>query len=168
LMFKKDDRADAPQDVNALVREVLMLIRGEVENQSVSVHTELFDELPQIPANRVQLQQVILNLIRNAIDAMSTVVNRKRILRVKTGIYEFNHLLITVEDSGMGIDPKNIGRIFDAFFTTKSHGMGMGLAICRSIIESHGGRLSASLGQPHGSIFHVSLPTGGTMLTTTS
>jgi signal transduction histidine kinase len=162
-MFKKDDQADAPQDVNALVREVLMLIRGEVESQSVSVHTELSDELPQIPANRVQLQQVILNLIRNAIDAMIAVVNRKRILRVKTGIHEFKYLLITVEDSGMGIDPKNIDRIFDAFFTTKSHGMGMGLAICRSIIESHGGRLSASLGQPHGLIFHVLLPTGGTM-----
>jgi PAS domain S-box-containing protein len=163
LMFKKDDQADAPQDVNALVREVLILIRGEVENQSVSVHTELSDELPQITANRVQLQQVILNLIRNAIDAMIAVVNRKRILRVKTGIHEFKYLLITVEDSGMGIDPKNIDRIFDAFFTTKSHGMGMGLAICRSIIENHGGRLSASLGQPHGSIFHVLLPTGGTM-----
>jgi signal transduction histidine kinase len=106
---------------------------------------------------------VILNLIRNAVDAMIAVVNRKRILRVKTGIHEFKYLLITVEDSGMGIDPKNIDRIFDAFFTTKSHGMGMGLAICRSIIESHGGRLSASLGQPHGSIFHVLLPTGGTM-----
>jgi signal transduction histidine kinase len=162
-MFKKDDQADAPQDVNALVREVLMLIRGEVENQSVSVRTELFDELPQIPANRVQLQQVILNLIRNAIDAMIAVVNRKRILRVKTGIHELKYLQITVEDSGMGIDPKNIDRIFDAFFTTKSHGMGMGLAICRSIIENHGGRLSGSLGQPHGSIFHVLLPTGGTM-----
>jgi PAS domain S-box-containing protein len=159
-MFKKDDQANAPQDVNELVREVLTLVRGEVENQCVSVHTELFDELPQIPANRVQLQQVILNLTRNAVDAMSTVVNRARILRVKTGIHEFDCLLIAVEDSGTGIDPQNVDRIFDAFFTTKSHGMGMGLSICRSIVESHGGRLSVSLGQPHGSIFHVLLPTG--------
>jgi signal transduction histidine kinase len=75
--------------------------------------------------------------------------------------YEFNHLLITLEDSGIGIDPRNIDRIFDAFFTTKPHGMGMGLAICRSIIERHGGRMSASLGDPHGSIFKVLLPTGG-------
>jgi PAS domain S-box-containing protein len=158
LMFKKDGQANAPQDVNELVREVLTLIHGEVENQSVSVRTELFDELPQIPANRVQLQQVILNLTRNAIDAMSTVVNRARTLRVKTELRELNNLLITVEDSGIGLDPKNIDRIFDAFFTTKSYGMGMGLAICRTIVESHGGCLSASLGKPHGSIFHVLLP----------
>ena len=85
-MFKKDGQANAPQDINELVREVLTLIHGEVENQSVSVRTELFDELPQIPANRVQLQQVILNLTRNAVDAMSTVADRARILRVKTEI----------------------------------------------------------------------------------
>jgi C4-dicarboxylate-specific signal transduction histidine kinase len=160
LIFKREDKVFAPQDVNELVREVLTLIRVEVANQRVSVSTELFDELPQIPVNRVQLQQVIVNLIRNAVDAMSTVVNRPRILRIKTEIHEFNYLLITVEDSGMGIDLKNIDRIFDAFFTTKSHGMGVGLSICRSIIENHGGRLSVSLGQPHGSIFHVLLPTG--------
>jgi C4-dicarboxylate-specific signal transduction histidine kinase len=159
-MFKKDDHANAPLDVNELVREVLTLIRGELENQSVSVRTELFDELPQIPANRVQLQQVIVNLTRNAVDAMSAVDNRARILRVKTEIDRFDRLLIVVEDSGMGIDPKNIDRIFEAFFTTKSHGMGMGLSICRSIIENHGGRLSVSLGRPHGSVFQVLLPTG--------
>jgi C4-dicarboxylate-specific signal transduction histidine kinase len=110
-MFQKDDRANAPQDVNELVREVLTLVRGEVVNQCVSVHTELFDELPQIPANRVQLQQVILNLTRNAVDAMSTVANRARILRVKTGLHEFDHLLIAVEDSGTGIEPQNIDRM---------------------------------------------------------
>jgi signal transduction histidine kinase len=90
---------------------------------------------------------------------MSTVANRARTLRVKTELRELNNLLITVEDSGIGLDPKNIDRIFDAFFTTKSYGMGMGLAICRTIVESHGGCLSASLGKPHGSIFHVLLPT---------
>jgi signal transduction histidine kinase len=87
------------------------------------------------------------------------VADRARVLRVKTEPHELNYSLITVEDSGVGIDPKNIDRIFDAFYTTKPHGMGMGLSICRSIIESHGGRLSASLGHPHGSIFHVLLPT---------
>jgi PAS domain S-box-containing protein len=160
-MFKKNDQANAPLDINELVREVLTLIRGELENQCVSVRTELFDELPPIPANRVQLQQVVLNLTRNAVDAMSSVADRARILRVKTEIRGFDHLLIAVEDSGMGIDRKDIDRIFDAFFTTKSHGMGMGLSICRSIIENHGGHLSVSLGQPHGSIFQVLLPTGG-------
>ena len=159
LMFKKDDQAKAPQDINELIREVLTLVRSEVETQHVSVRTELFGKLPQVPANQVQLRQVIVNLIMNAVDAMSTVLNRPRILRVKTEVHEFNNLLITVEDSGVGIDLKNIERIFDAFFTTKSHGMGMGLSICRSIIESHGGRLSVSLGHPHGSIFHVLLPT---------
>jgi C4-dicarboxylate-specific signal transduction histidine kinase len=160
-MFKKDSQAEALQDVNELVREVLALLHEEIQSQQVSMRSELAEALPQVPANRVQLQQVIVNLIMNAVDAMSTVVNRARILRVKTEIHEFNYLLITVEDSGMGIDPKNIDRIFDAFFTTKSHGMGMGLSICRSIIERHGGRLSVSLGQPHGSIFHVFLPIAG-------
>jgi signal transduction histidine kinase len=160
-MFKKDSHANAPQDVNELIREVLALVRGEVENQHVSIRTELFSELPHVPVNRVQLQQVIANLIMNAVDAMVTVVNRTRILRVKTEIHEFKYLLITVEDSGVGIDQKNIDRIFDPFFTTKSHGMGMGLSICRSIIEIYGGRLTVSPAHPQGSIFQVFLPTGG-------
>jgi PAS domain S-box-containing protein len=159
LMYKKDDHAKAPQDINELIREVLTLVRGEVEHQRISVRMELFGKLPQVPGNQVQLRQVFVNLIMNAVDAMSTVVGRPRILRLKTQVHEFNNLLITVEDSGMGIDPKNIDRIFEAFFTTKSHGMGMGLSICRSMIESHDGRLSVSVGQPHGSIFHVLLPT---------
>jgi PAS domain S-box-containing protein len=159
LMYKKDDHAKAPQDINELIREVLTLVRGEVEHQRISVRMELFGKLPQVLGNQVQLRQVFVNLIMNAVDAMSTVVGRPRILRLKTQVHEFNNLLITVEDSGMGIDPKNIDRIFDAFFTTKPHGMGMGLSICRSMIESHDGRLSVSVGQPHGSIFQVLLPT---------
>ena len=158
-MFKNDGHAKVPQDVNKLIREVLTLVRSDAETQQILVRTELFDELPQVPANPVQLRQVIVNLIMNAIDAMSTVVNRPRVLRVKTEVHELSYLLITVEDSGTGIDPIHIDRIFDPFFTTKSHGMGMGLSICRSIIENHGGRLSVSLGQPYGSIFHVFLPT---------
>jgi signal transduction histidine kinase len=94
----------------------------------------------------------------NAVDAMSTVANRVRSLRVKTEMQKSDYLLITMEDSGTGIDAKNVDRIFDAFYTTKSHGMGMGLSICRSIVESHGGRLSVSPAQPHGSIFRVLLP----------
>jgi signal transduction histidine kinase len=162
-MFKKDGRAEAPEDVNELVREALALLRGEIQGQQVSIRSELAEELPRVPANRVQLQQVIVNLIMNAVDAMSAVADLERILRVTTEIHGFSHVLITVEDSGTGIDPKNINRIFEAFFTTKSHGMGMGLSICRSIIESHGGRLWASPGQPHGSVFHVLLPTGASV-----
>jgi PAS domain S-box-containing protein len=159
-MFKKDDQANALQDVNEIVREVLMLARHEVESHGISVQIALFDQLPQVSANRVQLQLVIANLIRNAIDAMSDVVNRARILSVKTEMDEYSNLLITVEDSGIGIDPKNMDRIFEAFFTTKPHGIGMGLPICRSVVESHGGRMSASIGNPHGTIFKVLLPTG--------
>ena len=158
LMFQKDNQASAPEDINAIIREVLTLVRAELASVGVSVRTELFDQLPPGLVNRVQLQQVIMNLIRNATDAMTRVVDRERSLRIRTEMDQFNNLLITVEDSGIGIDPKNIHRIYDAFFTTKPNGMGMGLAICRSIIESHGGRMAVSLGNPHGSIFKMLLP----------
>ena len=157
-MFRKDSQIKTPLDVNELIREVLALLRGEIEHQQVLVRAELFDGLPQIPANQVQLRQVIVNLITNAVDAMSTVSDRSRVLSVKTGVHESKNFLIKVEDSGIGIDPQNIDRIFAPYFTTKSNGMGMGLSICQSIIESHGGRLSVSVDRPHGSIFKVFLP----------
>jgi PAS domain S-box-containing protein len=160
LMFKNEGQAKTLQDLNELIREALTLVRVEVENQRVSICAELSAELPQVPANQVQLRQVIVNLIVNAVDAMSTVANRARVLRIKTERHKLDGVLITVEDTGIGIEPQNLDRVFDAFFTTKSHGMGMGLSICRSIIEGHDGRLSVTLAQPHGSIFHVSLPTG--------
>src|SRR5215831_11141839 len=159
-MFKNEGQAKTMQDVNELIREALTLVRTEVENQRVSICTELSAELPQVPANQVQLRQVMVNLIMNAIDAMSAVTNRERVLRIKTEEHKLDGVLITVEDTGIGIDPQNLDRIFDTFFTTKSQGMGMGLSICRSIIESHDGHLSVAPAQPHGSIFHVSLPTG--------
>jgi C4-dicarboxylate-specific signal transduction histidine kinase len=162
-MLKKDRQTEAPEDVNELVREVLVLLHDEIQSRQVSTRIELADSLPKVSANRVQLQQVLVNLIMNAVDAMSTIVNRARILRVQSDVDEFNQLMITVEDSGMGIDPKNIDRIFNPFFTTKSQGMGMGLSICQSIIERHGGRMSVSHGQPHGSIFHVLLPATGSV-----
>jgi PAS domain S-box-containing protein len=157
-MFGNEGQAKTLQDVNELIRESLTLVRIEAENQRVSICTELSAELPQVSANQVQLRQVVVNLIMNAVDAMSTVQNRARVLRIKTEVHKLDSVLITVEDSGTGIDPENVDRIFDAFFTTKSHGMGMGLSICRSIIESHDGRLSVAPAQPHGSTFYVSLP----------
>ena len=157
-MFRKDNQERAPQDLNELIREVLTLVRVEVEEQRVSLFTELYNVLPVIQANRLQLRQVIVNLVKNAVDAMSTVEGRPRILRIKTETHGLDYVLIKIEDSGIGIDPRNIDRIFNAFFTTKPHGMGMGLSICRSIIEDHGGRLSVVAGRPHGSIFHLSLP----------
>src|SRR5215471_11266767 len=159
-MFKNEGQAKTLQDVNELIREALTLVRTEVENQRVSICAELSTELPQVPANQVQLRQVMVNLITNAVDAMSTVTNRARVLRIKTEGHKLDGVLITVEDSGMGIEPQNLDRIFDTFFTTKSQGMGMGLSICRSIVESHDGHLSVAAAQPHGSIFHISLPTG--------
>jgi PAS domain S-box-containing protein len=158
-MFKNESPAKTQLDVNELVREALMLVRVEVENQRVSICTELSTDLPQVPANQVQLRQVMVNLIMNAVEAMSTVKNRARVLRIKTEAHTLNGVLITVEDSGTGIDPQNLDRVFDAFFTTKSQGMGMGLSICRSIIESHDGSLLVTPAQSHGSTFHVSLPT---------
>jgi PAS domain S-box-containing protein len=157
-MFKKDGRTKAPHDVNDLVREVLTLVRGEVENQRVAVRTELTDDLPRVLADRVQLQQVILNLVTNAIDAMGSLNGRARVLRLRSERHARDSVMVTVEDTGTGIDRENVNRIFEAFFTTKPHGMGMGLSICRSIVESHGGRLSAARGHPYGAVFQVVLP----------
>src|SRR5882724_757396 len=159
-MFKKDSQEKASLDVNQLIREVLVLVHAELQSQRVSVHTELMEDLPLVLADRVQLQQVIMNLIMNAVEAMGSITNRARVLRVKSEVDESNDVLMTVEDSGTGIDPKDINCIFDAFFTTKSHGLGMGLSICRSIVEAHNGRLWASPGVHHGSVFHVALPIG--------
>ena len=117
----------------------------------------MLDGLPRVMAERVQLQQVLLNLVTNAIEAMSAIADRERVLAIRSRVCEPGHVLITVEDSGTGIDPSQIDRIFDAFFTTKAQGMGMGLSICRSIVESHGGQLWASARSPHGSMFCVKL-----------
>jgi len=158
-MFKGDGQTKTPQDINKLIREVLTLVGSDVESQRISIRTELFDGLPQFPANTVQLRQVIVNLISNAVEAMAIVEDRPRVLQVKTEMREISYLLVTVQDTGAGIDPKDIERVFDPFFTTKPNGMGMGLSICRSIVENHGGSLSVSRGVPFGSIFHVLLPT---------
>jgi signal transduction histidine kinase len=111
-------------------------------------------------ADRVQLQQVMLNLIKNAIEAMSSVVDSSRLLHLKTELDGSQNIVVTVQDFGTGIDPENIERIFNRLFTTKTQGMGMGLAICRSIIEAHNGRLWAEAGTDQGSLFRISLPIG--------
>jgi PAS domain S-box-containing protein len=158
LIFNPEPPTKALVDVNKLIREVITLVRGEIENQRVSVHCELANELPPVPANLVQLRQVIVNLVTNAVEAMHGVADRPRVLRIKTEVYETSRLLITVEDSGTGIDPNDLNSILEPFFTTKSNRMGMGLSICWSVIANHGGRLAVTDGQPHGSIFQVFLP----------
>lgn len=158
-MFKQTPQAKAPLDVNELVREVLALTRSEIQRHHVSVQIELMDGIPKTLADRIQLQQVILNLIVNALEAMDAVTDRTRVLNIRSAIDDSKSLLITVGDNGIGIEPKNMERIFDSFFTTKLHGMGMGLSICRSIIETHGGSLLASSADPHGTVFKLILPT---------
>jgi signal transduction histidine kinase len=157
-MFKKDDQARAPLDINELIREILALMPGQLADREVSLKTELFEQLPPVAANRVQLQQVILNLMMNAVDAMASVTDRPRVLRIRSEAHNPPGVFLTVEDSGPGIHPQDMDRIFEAFFTTKSNGMGLGLSICRSIVEGHGGRLSVARAHPHGSVFQVFLP----------
>ena len=159
-MFAKGDHAGLPLDANELIRETIAMASGELEAERIVVDLELADKLPLIPGHRGQLQQVVLNIVTNAADSMRNIGDRARTLRVRSKPFNSNGVAVSVQDSGAGIDPQNMERIFDAFFTTKANGMGMGLAICRSIVEAHGGTLSVSAGIPHGSIFHVVLPGG--------
>jgi signal transduction histidine kinase len=161
-IFQKGSNKQIPVDVNQLIIEALELARPTVQTNRTSVVTELRDGLPRLSADRIQLQQVLLNLITNGIEAMETVTDRERVLKVTTNLDGSSNVLIDVEDSGTGIDPAQIDRIFSAFFTTKSHGTGLGLAICRSIVEAHGGKLTAKPGEQYGSVFQVILPTQAT------
>jgi signal transduction histidine kinase len=145
-------------EINEAIREVLELTRGEAVKNGVSVRTELADALPLIEGDRVELQQVILNLIINAIEAMSGTSDGSRELIITTGKAESGGALVAVQDSGPGLAPATLEHIFDAFYTTKPDGMGMGLSIGHSIIKAHGGRLWAEANVPHGAIFQFTLP----------
>jgi signal transduction histidine kinase len=158
-MFRKDRQGLELVDVNDLIRQTMTLLRSEFRSKGVTTRTELAEDLPRVSGNRVQLQQVILNLAMNGIEAMESVTERDRVLQIASRAHDPAGVEVTVEDSGTGIDAKNLDRIFDAFYTTKSHGMGMGLSICRSIIEAHGGSLSASPGRPSGLALRIVLPT---------
>ena len=161
-LYKKDIRTRAWLDVNELVHDVLRMVDADLRTQQVSVSIDLRDRLPPLLANRAQLEEVLLNLITNAIEAMDALTDRARLLQIRSDIIqERSAVVVTIEDSGTGIDDKNKDRIFEPFFTTKSKGMGIGLGICRAIIESHNGTLHASANEPYGASFHVVLPTGG-------
>ena len=159
LVKKAPPRKEEVQ-INEVVLEVIALTRTEAGKHNVSVRTQLAQGLPVVRADRVQLQQVILNLIINAIEAMSGAGQAARELMISTGTNAANSVIVSVRDSGPGLDPKTMDRLFDAFFTTKSKGMGMGLAICHSIIEVHGGRMWAGPNEPHGAVFQFTLPLG--------
>ena len=156
-MFKKGSQEKIPVQIDDVIQNVLALTRVELERKGIVIQTELTRPLPLVIGHDGQLQQVISNLVRNAVEAMNSVSPHARVLRVKTAFHDSDGVLVSIEDSGTGIDPENLDRIFEAFFTTKSEGMGMGLAICRSIIEAHDGRLWASPGR-RGSVLNVLLP----------
>jgi PAS domain S-box-containing protein len=155
-MFQSKELAHGSIDLNQLIHEVLALVQGALQRHRIIVRTELDGTLGPVTGNRVQLQQVLFNLVNNAIEAMGSALDRK--MRIKSELESGGDVRVTVEDSGGGIDPKDIDKIFSTFFTTKLEGMGMGLSICRSIIESHGGRLWASPGPSRGAVFQFTLP----------
>jgi PAS domain S-box-containing protein len=144
-------------DINQVIDDVVVLIRREINLHSISLRLDLGASLPPVDGDRIQLQQVITNLLMNGIQAMSAVTDRDRELRIRSRVHGSDQMLITVEDSGIGIGPEH-ARLFNAFFTTKPDGMGMGLSICRSIIEAHDGRLWAKANVPHGATFLFTLP----------
>jgi PAS domain S-box-containing protein len=156
-LLKKASPEMQPLDVNELIREVLALTHNQLLTSGVAVHTELASDIPAVFCDRVQVQQVMLNLIMNAVDAMTATSGRPRTLRIKS-TRATEGVLVQVEDSGQGIDPEQLSRIFDSFYTTKPHGIGMGLSISRSIIEAHDGRLWASPGAARGAVFQFILP----------
>jgi signal transduction histidine kinase len=157
-MFKKSAQERVPLNLNQLISDVLKRSQGEVQLGRASVEAELDEQLPLTTGNPIQLQQVVSNLISNAIEAMSSVTDRPRVLRVRSERYAPGSVLVSVGDSGIGLDPEHKDQIFDPFFTTNRDGMGMGLMFCRSIIEAHGGRLWATDNDPHGAIFQLILP----------
>jgi signal transduction histidine kinase/ligand-binding sensor domain-containing protein len=157
LLFQKDTLQRELVDLNAIIREMMLLLHGEAMKFAVLVRTELAVDLPQVMADRVQLQQVLMNLMMNSIDAMRDV-DGTRELTIKSQRGENGEVLISVSDTGMGLPPQQADKIFNAFFTTKTHGTGMGLRISRTIVESHGGRLWAADNSPRGATFHFTLP----------
>ena len=144
-------------DLNATINEVILLARNAIVRNDISIQTRLGDALFPVHGDRVQLQQVLLNLILNAIEAMGSVEEGSRELLISTE-QDDTGVRVAVRDSGPGIDPSHLERVFEAFYTTKSSGMGMGLSICRTIVEAHGGRLWAEANEPRGAVFRFTLP----------
>jgi PAS domain S-box-containing protein len=157
VLFQKGTPEREWVDVNEVIREMIVLLHNEITQHSISVRTELARDLPRVMGDRVRLQQVMMNLIMNSIDAMKDVAGTREI-GIKSQPAENEQLLVSVSDTGVGLPPKQADQIFNAFFTTKSHGTGMGLRISRSIVESHGGRLWAADNAPSGASFHLTLP----------
>jgi signal transduction histidine kinase len=157
-LFSKDDYTAEPLDLNEVTREVIALTLSDLQRNAVALRSELAADLPPITADRIQLQQVMLNLLRNASDAMADLHDRQRLLLIKTERNEGDCVLLSVRDTGVGIDPENMDRVLEAFYTTKSDGMGIGLSVSRSIIERHHGHLWAQPNDGPGATFSFSIP----------
>ena len=156
-LFQKESPERQLRDVNKLVQDVLAIEGEELQRHRISVNLELAEPDAQVLCDRLQLHQVILNLVVNAVEAMGRVTDRARVLRVRSEAHD-QGAQITIADSGPGIDQENVDRMFEPFFSTKEHGMGLGLWICRTIIENHNGQLTASPGADHGAVFLIALP----------
>ena len=158
MVFKKGVAQRELVDVNELIREMIILLSNEISRQSIAVRTQLAEALPRIMGDRVQLQQVMMNLMMNSIDAMKDV-DGTRELTINSRSADSEQVMVSVSDTGVGLPSQQADQIFNAFFSTKAHGTGMGLRISRSIVESHGGRLWAADNSPRGASFHLTLPT---------
>jgi signal transduction histidine kinase len=156
-LCRKAEPQKAPLDLNEVIDEVLYLIQREVIEHGVAMRRELAPNIAPVLGDRVELQQVIINLVMNGMEAMSSVANGKRDLMIRSQ-QNVDEVLVAVEDSGVGIAPENVDRLFNSFYTTKPSGMGMGLSICRSIIEAHGGKLWAASNSGPGATFQFTLP----------
>ena len=157
-MTKRTDASREKLDLNAIIREVLGLVGDEAKKNTVMIRTGFADDVFPVLGDRVQLQQVVLNLVMNGIEAMSSVADRRRDLAITTRNLNSDQVQVTVQDSGKGLDPDTMPKIFNPFFTTKPSGMGMGLSISRSILQAHGGRLWAAANDGPGTSFHFTLP----------
>jgi C4-dicarboxylate-specific signal transduction histidine kinase len=157
-LFSKRQPATEPVDLNEAAREVIALLLSKLQRNNISLRSELADDLPLVTGDRVQLQQVIMNLLQNASDAMNNVHDRSRQLLIQTGPDDPAHVRLTVRDSGIGLDPRTVNRLFDPFYSNKNDGMGIGLSVSRSIIENHGGRIWAKPNDDAGATFSFSIP----------
>ncbi len=155
-IFRNDARNRTSLDVNEMIGEALALLRADLQKHRILVQAAQNAEVPQVRGDRIQLQQVLLNLITNAIDAMATK-DGARILRFRSEDNDAGGVIVSVADNGPGIGPQKLKQIFNPLFTTKSGGMGMGLSICRSIVAAHGGRLWVESNKPEGAVFHFML-----------
>jgi C4-dicarboxylate-specific signal transduction histidine kinase len=160
-LAKKNPTLMVSVDINDVIREAILLVQREVSSRGALLRTELASALPAVLGDRIQLQQVVVNLVINGVDAMASITDRPREIVIQSQPHETREVLVAVRDSGIGLDAESADRLFNAFFTTKASGMGMGLSISRSIIMAHGGRLWASPNADHGAAFQFTVPIDG-------